>query len=68
MIKQDREEFFRRLKEINPDAPTIFMSAYSVDVLLEDGLLDERVDVLMKPFEQEDLAARIQELVSPGIV
>jgi nitrogen-specific signal transduction histidine kinase/CheY-like chemotaxis protein len=58
-------ELAKRVTELRPDICVIFMSGYSEDALLDNRLLSEGTTTLIqKPFDPEDLALKIRELLN----
>jgi PAS domain S-box-containing protein len=57
----------RRLVEVTPDARVLYMSAHSLEWLVEQGRLQPGVKLLQKPFGQAELLAEIERaLARPG--
>ena len=57
-------ELSKLLAETHPGICVIFMSGYSEDALMEHQLLSERnVPLMQKPFEAEDLAHKVREVL-----
>jgi PAS domain S-box-containing protein len=50
----------RNFKLSNPSVETLFMSAYAANVIDSDGLLEEDVNFLQKPFSIADLGAAVR--------
>lgn len=50
-------ELFRRAKRIHPDMPLILMSAFAVENILEQAILEGVYTVLTKPFDARALAS-----------
>ncbi len=46
---------------INPGLKCLFMSGYTSDVIAHHGILDDGVFFIQKPFNRQDLAAKIRE-------
>ncbi len=51
------------LCEINPGLKCLFSSAYTVDVIAHQGVLDKGVHFLQKPFSRKDLATKVREVL-----
>ncbi|HCE42977.1 MAG TPA: PAS domain-containing sensor histidine kinase [Lentisphaeria bacterium] len=58
----------RDLKEkislIRPGIRCLFMSGYTADIIAHDGILEEGVHFLEKPFTAEELSAKLREALS----
>ncbi len=52
-----------RVVEHNNDTRVIFISGYSDDVLTQHGVLEPGVNLLMKPFSNDELLGEIEKLV-----
>jgi PAS domain S-box-containing protein len=52
-----------RCREIHPDVPVLFMSAYATDRLVREGLLHTGATVLQKPFSEGRLLRRIGSIL-----
>jgi two-component system cell cycle sensor histidine kinase/response regulator CckA len=54
------KEIADELRTVHPGLPIIFMSGYARDIVTHDGLLDDGVEFLQKPFTPEELLARVR--------
>lgn len=60
-------ELSKLLEETHPGICVIFMSGYSEDALVEHQLFSERnIPLIQKPFDAEDLAHKIREVLDEG--
>ncbi len=61
-------ELTRKLAELHPKIPVLFMSGYPADIITQKGVLDTGVHFLQKPFDQHTLLSKIHGLLSltPG--
>jgi YesN/AraC family two-component response regulator len=50
----------RRLTALYPDIKLLFMSGYTANVIAHQGVLDEGVAFLQKPFSMKDLADKLR--------
>jgi two-component system cell cycle sensor histidine kinase/response regulator CckA len=57
-------ELARLVGRIHPGAVVVFMSGYSEEALMENGLLYENASLIQKPFDPRDLAIKIRELLN----
>jgi two-component system, cell cycle sensor histidine kinase and response regulator CckA len=53
-----------RLKELRPDIGVMYMSGYTGDTLLEQGVSDNDIAFLQKPFSTEALARKVKQAIS----
>jgi len=52
-----------RLKYLYPDIKTLFMSGYTDGAIFQQGLLDDEVALIQKPFSVEGLAMKVREVL-----
>ena len=56
----------REARRIRPDIRVLLVSAYSADELARSGRIEQGVELLEKPFTIEELAIRLQAVLSGG--
>lgn len=56
-------EMLELARAIRPDIPFIYISGFTDRTLVQHGVLDEEVPILLKPFTRDELAARIRALL-----
>jgi nitrogen-specific signal transduction histidine kinase/CheY-like chemotaxis protein len=67
MPKKNGKEVYRDLARMKPDLKALFMSGYTKDIVLETGMIDDRVDFIAKPLVPNDLLMRVRQLLDrPG--
>jgi two-component system, cell cycle sensor histidine kinase and response regulator CckA len=44
-----------------PDLKRLFMSGYTADIIANQGVLDEGVHFIQKPFSMKDLGGKLRE-------
>ncbi len=54
-------EIFRRVARVHPEARVLFMSGYTDNVVGKQGMLEEGINFLQKPFSTQDLLAKVEE-------
>jgi signal transduction histidine kinase len=57
------DELARRAAKFHPEARVLYMSGYTDDALVRDGILEPGVALLQKPFETSLLARRVREIL-----
>ncbi|NHQ60456.1 GAF domain-containing protein [Chlorobium sp. BLA1] len=57
-------ELARKLKLIRPDIKTLYMSGYTSDIIAQEGVLEEGVGFISKPFSLTALTKKVDELLS----
>jgi PAS domain S-box-containing protein len=56
-------ELANRARELRPGLPVLFTSGYSEDVVTRNGTLEPGMTLLSKPYQRQELARRIRELL-----
>ncbi len=56
-------ELFEMLGRIRPDLKVLFMSGYTSDVIGHQGVLDEGVDYIQKPFSLQLLSEKVRAML-----
>ena len=57
-------ELAKLISKLHPGAVVVFMSGYSEEALVENGLLSRNQTLIQKPFDPEALAIKIRELLN----
>jgi PAS domain S-box-containing protein len=65
MPKVSGRELASRLEELRPGIKVLLMSGYAENVNVLDGVLDERVQFIEKPFTPEELARKVRAVLGP---
>jgi len=63
MPEMSGRDLQKRLNALRPDMKYLFMSGHTADVIAHQGILDEGVNFLQKPFSMNDLAAKVREVM-----
>jgi PAS domain S-box-containing protein len=66
MPKMLGKEVAERVHALRPGIRTLYMSGYAQPVLASQGTLEEGVSLLEKPFTEEALLGRIEEVLKAG--
>jgi len=53
----------KKLQSLNPHLKCLFMSGYAYDLIDHQGVVDEGVQFIKKPFTMTDLAAKVREVL-----
>ena len=64
MPEMNGRELADRIKEIHPDVRCLFMSGYTSNVIAHQGVLDEGVQFIEKPFSAKILAAKVSQMLN----
>jgi PAS domain S-box-containing protein len=63
MPEMSGRDLQKRLSDLRPYIKCLFMSGYTADVIAHQGILDEGVHFLQKPFLMHDLASKVREAI-----
>ncbi len=61
MPEMNGRDLAKRLLSIYPDIKRLFMSGYTADVIAHQGVLDEGVNFLQKPFSLQQFGKKVRE-------
>jgi response regulator RpfG family c-di-GMP phosphodiesterase len=61
MPEMNGRDLAKNLLSIYPDIQRLFMSGYTANVIAHQGVLDEGVHFLQKPFSMKDLGGKLRE-------
>jgi len=51
-----------------PDMLQLFMSGYTADIIAQQGVLNDGLHFIQKPFSVQDLAKKVREVLKKGQV
>ena len=60
-------ELADRLEVLKPGIKVLFMSGYTGNVIERQGMLQEGVKFIQKPFEPEELASKVRAVLGPAV-
>lgn len=63
MPEMNGRELAQQLQALRPGLKSLFMSGYTANVIAHQGVLDEGVIFIQKPFSKGDLAAKVREVL-----
>ncbi|MHB1184964.1 MAG: hybrid sensor histidine kinase/response regulator [Desulfobulbia bacterium] len=58
------KDLAERLHVLRPNMKILFMSGYSVNMITDQGVLDESVNFIEKPFSMKDLGVKVAEALT----
>lgn len=64
MPEMNGRELWDRLQELRPGLKCLFMSGYTADAIAREGVLEEGIEFLQKPFTVEVFMRRIAEILN----
>ena len=63
MPEMSGKQLYERLLKIKPDLKALFMSGYTEDSISSQGILEEKINFIQKPFRPQALAAKLREVI-----
>ncbi len=63
MPEMNGRDLAKNLSDLYPDLKCLFMSGYTSDIIAQQGILDEGVQFIQKPFSKNDLAAKVRMIL-----
>jgi two-component system, cell cycle sensor histidine kinase and response regulator CckA len=64
MPKMSGREFADRLLQLRPNTRLLYVSGYTDDVVLQNGISKQGMFFLQKPYSLKDLAGKVQTLMA----
>ncbi len=63
MPKKNGRECYDEMKKIKPDVKVIFMSGYTADIIHKKGIIEEGIELLLKPISPNELLRKVREVL-----
>ena len=63
MPEMNGRDLARNILSLYPDIKRLFMSGYTADVIAHQGVLDEGVNFIQKPFSKDEIVTRIRKIL-----
>lgn len=60
MPEMNGRDLFKQLQNLYPNLRSLFMSGYTANVIVHQGVLDEGVNFIQKPFSMSELADKVR--------
>lgn len=57
------KEIAEKLKSLKPDMKQLFISGYTDDIIAKHGIIDEKLNILQKPFTPATLKSKIRNIL-----
>lgn len=59
------KELAKEILKIKPGMKTLFMSGYTADVIAQNGILEDGIHFIPKPFSEKDISKKLKEILHP---
>ena len=66
MPEMNGRDLSKEMTSFFPDVKCLFMSGYTDDMIVHQGILDQAVHFIQKPFSMRNLAAKVREALDIG--
>jgi DNA-binding response OmpR family regulator len=66
MPRRSGKELASELSQLSPTTRVLFMSGYSHDVIVHQGVLEEGINLIEKPFAAETLLTTVRAVLDCG--
>jgi len=63
MPEMNGQDLAKRLSASRSNLKCLYMSGYTADIITHQGILDEGVNFIQKPFGSDDLAAKVRQVL-----
>jgi two-component system cell cycle sensor histidine kinase/response regulator CckA len=63
MPKKNGREAYAKIKIFSPDMKVLFLSGYTADTMLRKGLLEPKVNFIMKPVPMNELLRKVRSIL-----
>lgn len=63
MPEMNGRDLAKRLLALDPNIKRLFMSGYTADVIAHQGVLEEGINFIQKPFSMQDLAGKVRAVL-----
>lgn len=63
MPKKNGRECYDEMKKIRPDIKVVFMSGYTADIIHKKGIIEEGIELLLKPISPNILLRKVREVL-----
>jgi two-component system, cell cycle sensor histidine kinase and response regulator CckA len=66
MPEMNGSDLSKQMSSFFPDVKCLFMSGYTDDIIVHQGILDQAIHFIQKPFTMQSLAAKVREALDTG--
>ena len=64
MPKMNGRDLTNKIESLHPNVKSLFMSGYTADIISDQGVLEDDVNFIQKPFLREDLVTKVREVLT----
>ena len=64
MPEMNGKELIDELRLICPRSKTLYMSGYTADIIAKNGILEEGIEFIKKPFQIKELSAKLHKILN----
>ncbi|MGE5894045.1 MAG: response regulator [bacterium] len=64
MPKKNGKETYAEIRKMNPGIKVLFISGYTYDIIRRDGIIEDGLSLVSKPFSSNELLSTVQSLVN----
>jgi two-component system cell cycle sensor histidine kinase/response regulator CckA len=64
MPQMNGRQLYEKLKSIHPESQVLYISGYTENIIVHQGILEENINFLQKPFTIESLAHKVYDIIS----
>jgi PAS domain S-box-containing protein len=63
MPGKNGKEMLDEIRKIKPGIKAVFISGYAAEVMHDKGILEEGIELIMKPFKKDDLLRKVRKIL-----
>jgi FixJ family two-component response regulator len=63
MPEMNGRELTKKLMPLRPDMKVLFLSGYTADIISSEGVVEDEIHFLQKPFSFQTLTAKVREVL-----
>jgi PAS domain S-box-containing protein len=67
MPKKNGKEVYNEIKKVKPDIKAIFTSGYTADYIHKKGIMEERLNFILKPISPDKLLIKVREVLNSNL-
>jgi len=67
MPKMNGRDLATHILDLQPHMHRLFMSGYTANIIGHQGVLDEGINFLQKPFSVQDIAGKVRTVIDTDI-